>query len=158
MKRILTLLPILLLAACNMDKGASSLQDTTESKYRVGTDYSFKSRDFEPNARLTVLKIEHQDKVGNIIHVRVDSVKVKTSENPVKYSTVITHMPFSEAALDSSGLSIIGEAEVIPDYQEGYNEWRTSFDKDGAGVFSIPVSKAVVYMEETMLKGHTVDK
>lgn len=67
-------------------------------------------------------------------------------------------MPFSEVALDSSGLKKIGEAKVIPDYQEGYNEWRTSFDKGGAGVFSIPVGKAVEYMQETMLEGHTIDK
>ena len=105
---------------------------------------------------LTVVKVEHQDSTGNIIHVRVDSVKVKTSENPAKYSEVITHMPFAEAALDSSGLRKIGETKVIPDYQEGYNEWRASFEKGGAGVFSIPVGKAVEYMEETMLKGRTV--
>jgi len=67
-------------------------------------------------------------------------------------------MPFSEAALDSSGLKKIGETKAILDYQEGYNEWKTSFDKGGAGVFSISVGKAVEYMEETMLKGHTVDK
>jgi hypothetical protein len=141
-----------------MNDGVSALHDTLKSKYSVGNYYSFKSRDFEPDARLTVLKIEHQDKVGNIIHVRVDSVKIRTSENLEEYSTVVTHMPFSEAALDSSGLTKIGDAKVILDYQEGYDEWRAGFDKGDAGVFSIPVDKAVLYMEETMLKGHIVDK
>lgn len=141
-----------------MNRSNSTLQDTTDSKYHVRDEYSFKSRDFEPHAKLVILKIEHENKGGNIIHVRVDSVKIKTSENPVKYSTVISHMPFSEAALDSSGLRKIGKTENMPDYKKGYNEWRTSFDKGGAGVFSIPVGKAVEYMEETMLKGRTVDK
>jgi hypothetical protein len=88
----------------------------------------------------------------------VDNVKIKTSENLEKYSTVITHMPFSEVALDSSGLTKTGDTKVILDYQEGYDEWRVGFDKGDAGVFSIPVDKAVLYMEETMLKGHIVDK
>lgn len=145
-----------LLTACNMDKDTSTLRDTTDSKYHTGEEYTFKARPSEPNAMLTIVKVEHQDSIGNIIHVRVDSVKVKTSEEPVKYSQVITHMPFSEAALDSSGLRRIGKAKVTPYYQEGYNEWRTSFEKGDAGVFSIPVSKAVEYMEVTMLKGRTV--
>lgn len=157
MKAVL-ILYLLALASCNMDKKVPPLHETTDSKYQVGQDYSFKSREFEPHARLTILKVEHQDKVGNIVHIWVDSVKVKTSQNPIKYSTIITHMPFSEAALDSSGLERIGEAKVIHDYQEGYNEWRTSFEKGKAGVFTIPVGKAVAYMEETMLKGHAVDK
>lgn len=141
-----------------MDKNNLALQDTVDSKYHVRDSYSFKSRDFEPNARLIILKVEHQNKNGNIIHVRVDSIKIKSSENPVKYLTVINHMPFSEAALDSSGLRKIGKDKSISDYSEGYKEWRTSFDKGEAGVFSITVGKAVEYMEQTMLKGHTVDK
>jgi len=156
MKKILPLLLTAMLAAYNMNKGVSTLSETTGSRYHVGNYYLFKSREFEPNAKLNVVKVEYLDKVGNIIHVRVDSVKIKTTEKPVEYSTVITHMPFSEAALDSSGLKRIGEAKTIPDYQKGYNEWRTSFDEGKAGVFSIPVNRAVEYMEETMLKEHTV--
>lgn len=124
-----------------MNKNSPILQDTIKSKYRVGEEYSFKSRPIEPNAVLTVVKVEHQDKVGNIVHVRVDSVKVKTSANSEKYSSVITHMPFSEAALDSSGLRKIGETKVIPDYQEGYSEWRTGFYKGGAVFLQYPLAK-----------------
>jgi len=141
-----------------MDKSASMLQDTTDSKYHVGDIYAFQSRPTEPNARLTVVKVEYQKKIGTVIHIRVDSVKVKTSQNPVRYSTVITHMPFSEPALDSSGLRKLGEAKTIPDYQEGYDEWRASFDKGNAGVFTISVGKSVEYMEKTAIGGHTVDE
>ena len=35
---------------------------------------------------------------------------------------------------------------------------QTGFDEGKADVFSIPVSKAVEYMEQTMLKGHTVEQ
>ena len=158
MKNILLLLLSLTLVACDMNKNNSRLININNSKYRRGEEYSFQARSFEPNARLVILKVEHQEENGNIIHVRVDSVKIKTSEHPVNYSTVITHMPFSETALDASGLKKIGEVEKIPDYQEGYNEWRTSFDQGKAGIFTIPVGKAIDYMQETMLKGRTIDK
>jgi hypothetical protein len=49
----------LVLAACNMNDIVSVLHGATKSKYSVGNCYSFKSRDFEPNASLTILKIEH---------------------------------------------------------------------------------------------------
>jgi len=127
-----------------------------KSKYKVGQVWAFKSRLSEPNAKLTVVKIESDEKLGNIIHVYVDSVKIKTSLEPAKYTQVVSHMPFSEAAIDSSVTEMIGETTTLPDFQEGYNEWHTSAEAGSAGVFSIPVKKSIEYMETTMLKGSIV--
>ena len=156
MKLYLSALSFLFVSGCTSNSTDSSGVETVKSKYKVGQVWAFKSRPSEPNARLTIVKIESDGKLGNIIHVYVDSVKIKTSVKPVKYSYVVSHMPFSEAAIDSSVTKKIGEVANPPDFQEGYNEWHTSFEAGNAGVFSIPVEKSIEYMETTALKGNVV--
>ncbi|GAA4348271.1 hypothetical protein GCM10023185_04060 [Hymenobacter saemangeumensis] len=137
-----------------MDSEKSRLREATKSKYQVGQVWAYNTRPSEPDAKLTIVKIEGQDSIGNIIHIYVSNVKVKTSIKPEKYSETISHMPFSEAAMDSSVTKQLGIVKSLPEYSEGYNEWRQSFDAGNAGVFSITVGKAVEYMERTMLEGH----
>ena len=156
MKLYLSILSFLFVSGCTSNSTDSSGAEAVKSKYRVGQVWAFKSRPSEPNAKLTIVKIEPDGKLGNIIHVYVDSVKIKTSAKPVKYSYVVSHMPFSEAAIDSSVTKKMGEVTNLPDFQEGYDEWHTSFESGNGGVFSIPVEKSIEYMETTMLKGSVV--
>ena len=144
------------MASCTSDASNSLETEAIKSKYKVGQVWKFKSRSIEPNAKLTIVKIESQGKLGNIIHIHVDSVNIKTSIKPVKYTHVVSHMPFSEAAIDSSVTKMTGEVIELPDFQEGYDEWHKSFKKGKAGVFSIPVGKSVEYMETTTLEGKVV--
>lgn len=37
-----------------------------------------------------------------------------------------------------------------PDISEGYKSWRESFDKGEAGVFNIPASKIIQYIEDVV--------
>jgi hypothetical protein len=157
MKLNLLALLFLFMASCTSDASNALKTDTVKSKYKVGQVWKFKSRPIEPNAKLTIIKIESQGKLGNIIHIHVDSVKIKTSTKPVKYAHVVSHMPFSEAAIDSSVTKMIGEVTELPDFREGYDEWHKSFKEGKAGVFSIPVGKSVEYMETTTLEGNVVE-
>ncbi|MBD2767228.1 hypothetical protein IC235_04920 [Hymenobacter sp. BT664] len=137
-----------------MDSKHSSLRETVKSKYQVGQVWTYTTRSSEPDAKLTIVKVEGQDSIGNIIHVYVSNVKIKTSLDPDKYSETISHMPFSEAAIDSSVTKQIGTVTKLPDFKAGYDEWRRSFDAGHAGVFTITVGKAVEYMETAVLNGH----
>ncbi|RZJ60995.1 MAG: hypothetical protein EOO58_02300 [Hymenobacter sp.] len=156
MKRYLSALILLFILSCTSNSNSVPEAKEVESKYKVGQVWSFKSRPSEPNAKLTIVKIESDGKLGNIIHIQVDSVKIKTSDEPVKYTHLVSHMPFSEAAIDSSVTERLGEVAELPDFQEGYTEWRNSFEAGNAGIFSIPVGKSVEYMETTTLKGNVV--
>ena len=156
MKLNLLVLFFLFMASCTSDASNALETEAVKSKYKVGQVWKFKSRSIEPNAKLTIVKIESQGKRGNIIHIHVDSVNIKTSIKPVKYTHVVSHMPFSKAAIDSSVTTMIGEVTELPDFQEGYDEWHESFKEGKAGVFSIPVGKSVEYMETTTLEGNVV--
>ena len=147
-------LPILLyLSSCSMESKHSLLKEPAKSVYEVGQIWSYNTRPSEPEAKLTIVKIDGQDSLGNIVHVHISNVKVKTSSNPDRYSENISHMPFSEAALDSSVTKQVGTATKLPDFNEGYNQWRQGFESGHAGVFSITVGEAVTFIEKATLQG-----
>jgi hypothetical protein len=130
------------------------LTDTTDSKYKIGQVWKYKSRPTEPTSTFTVLKVEHTAADGNIIHVRVDSLRMKNPQQINVGSSEIGHMPFAEAALDSSVTELLkSDQAVSPDYREGYEIWREAFVAGKGGIFSVPVNEGVAYSEETMATG-----
>jgi len=36
----------------------------------------------------------------------------------------------------------------MPDISEGYSQWKQAFDDEGAGIFTIPVSQIIQFIEE----------
>lgn len=131
------------------------LVDTTDSKYKVGQVWKYKTRPTELNSTLSILKVEHTATDGNIIHVRVDSLRMKNPHQINGGSSEIGHMPFAEAAIDSSVTELLtSDQTVSPDFMEGYEIWREAFVAGKGGIFSVPVSEGVAYSEETMATGN----
>lgn len=155
MKLAATLIGLMVLTSCSMpaDKDAQ-LTDTTESKYKVGQVWKYKTRPTEPKSTLTVLKVESTPTSGNIIHISVDSLRMANPQKLSGGSSSIAHMPFAEAAIDSSVIALLNSNQAVSaDYIEGYNIWREAFLAGKGGIFSIPVSEGVAYSEETMATG-----
>ena len=157
MKALLSLALPLIMTNCNMHNDKTdtplTLETIQDSKYEVGQVWKYTTRPSEDSSTLTVVKIEQQAKVGVIVHVYIDGLRVKTNKNKSEFSSTITHSPFSKAALDSSVIRVVSVVDDLPDYKEGYIEWRESFLTGNAGVFSIPVSKSIDYMEQTIING-----
>ena len=40
------------------------------------------------------------------------------------------------------------ENDQLPDFEEGYQQWRTEFDKGKAGVYNIPVAESIELIKE----------
>ena len=55
-------------------------------------------------------------------------------------------------ALDRSAVKLLQEKAPLPDFQEGYSEWRSAFDAGQAGIFTVTVAEAVEFAE-TALNG-----
>ena len=56
-------------------------------------------------------------------------------------------MPFAEAAVTRSVLNLVAQGDP-PRISEGYTLWRQAFDEGKGGVFTIPVSEAVSFVEQ----------
>jgi hypothetical protein len=130
------------------DAKCATPQVTNDPKYSPGQVWSYKTRKGEESSTITVLRVETLPKIGTIIHIRIDGVTVKNcSGGPTLHA--VEHSPFSKDAIDRSVLEIVGQKQNLPDYHNGYSDWR---DHCG-GVYTIPVSEAVAADEQVFNSG-----
>ena len=128
-----------------------TLKDTTESKYKVGQDVELQdSTRREKESYFTVVKVETHLKLGIIVHIAVRKLKMKNPRSPDGLSEDVNHMPFSEVALSKSAVKVLKDKVDLPDFEDGYREWREAFDAGHAGVYTITLAEAVKVMEATL--------
>jgi hypothetical protein len=124
--------------------------DATHPKYEVGQVWRYRTRPQEQDSTLVILKVEAYPKIGSIIHICVEGVKITNPELSGAPIKSIGHMPFGDAALDASVTERIGTRDELPPFTEGYQEWREAFEAGQAGMFIIPVAEAVSFIEQTL--------
>ncbi|HET8783405.1 MAG TPA: energy transducer TonB [Pyrinomonadaceae bacterium] len=144
---------LLLLSAASLTVAAQE----TDQKYKPGQKWSYKARPGEEDSYLIVLKVDKDPKLGNIVHIALRKLKMKNQRLPEgSISENVSHMPFSQEALDKSGLKLLAEKTDLPDFAEGYDMWREAFDAGRGGVYSITVAEAVNVVEAGLSPRKTV--
>ena len=98
-------------------------------KFKVRQVWKYANRNGEDSSTLTILKIEKYEKGDTIIHIRVDNVKINSPQSATGYTNFIGHLPYSEIAISKSVTSLVGQNENLPDFSEGYNQWRVLVGK-----------------------------
>ena len=126
----------------------SELKDTTESRYKVGQIWSYKTRPNEKKSFFIVLKVENHPKLGNIVHIALRELKLRKPNG--EFIETAGHLPFAEEAINKSAIKLLKEKADLPDYEEGYGMWREAFDAGKAGIYTITVAEAVDVMETTL--------
>jgi hypothetical protein len=137
------LLPsICVLGVEKADKGQQETDQEVKTvvDFEAGQIWEYATRPGEASSRLTVLKVESAEKLGEIVHIRLDGVAIKGPKGETV--TTISHLPYSELALRKSVTRLAREKVQVPDFAEGYKSWK---DAKG-GVFTIPVSECVEIM------------
>ncbi|MGA7155924.1 MAG: hypothetical protein WBY53_03710 [Acidobacteriaceae bacterium] len=115
----------------------------SDAKFAPGQVWSFRSRDFEPDATVTILKIESLPKIGEIVHVKIDGIRLRNCSGGPE-PTSIEHAPFTRDAIERSAIKLL-RTGAVPAFEDGYNYWK---DHCG-GVYTIPVSEMVIVDEKT---------
>jgi hypothetical protein len=121
-----------------------------DDKYQVGQVWEYQTRKGEEKSTLTIVNVEKHKKLGTIINIYVGGLKIKNSNADNGFSDKVQHLPFSKEAIDKSVTKLIGTTKTLPDFKDGYEEWRTAFDKGKAGVFTITVKESIDVMEKTL--------
>jgi hypothetical protein len=127
-------------------------QPQINSRYRVGQVWSYKTRANEKESAITVVKVESDAKLGNIIHISVNGLKLKNPDTNIPFTDIIAFMPFAEKAIDKSVIMLLRENAELPDFLEGYQEWRIAFEDRRATIYKIPVAEALKKAEENLNK------
>ena len=94
-----------------------------------------------------MLKVEALPKVGTIIHVRVDHIRLRNCTGGPEPDN-FQHMPFTRDAMERSITKLEKDGVDIPDLG-GYEQWRA----DCGGVYTITLAEAIKVAEYTFNKG-----
>ena len=114
-----------------------ALADAAASRFRAGQVWAIHAPATQPDARLTILRVESWPKLDTVVHIAISNVAYGNGQ------TAIGHLPFALPAIERSVTALQCESGPIPDFAEGYGQWREAFDRGQAGVFTITVAEAI---------------
>ena len=116
----------------------------------MGQKWHYRTRPGEEGSYLTVLKVEHSETLGVVVHVRIEGLRIENPFHPEGVSDTIGHMPMAESALDESVTVLESDSLPLADEDDGYQGWRSAFDAGEAGIWSVTVAEVVDSIAETV--------
>lgn len=120
---------------------------------KEGESWSYATRPGEEDSFLVIRKIETLPKLGEVIHISVFDLKIKSPSAPKGFTDQAGHLPIAGANLRASLKERIQKKIPDVDWREGYRLWREAYDAGRGGVFTKPVSECVGFMEEALNRG-----
>ncbi|HXX92013.1 MAG TPA: hypothetical protein VEN81_00155 [Planctomycetota bacterium] len=135
------------------------LQPATSSKFHAGEEYSFDGRPSDPKPRCTVLQVDMHPKLGNIVHLALNGIRIKNDQAPGGFSEQVQHFPCAEAALEKSHLKLLKSGVPLLDFKDAYEKWKRPFEEGKAGVWTDSLAECLQAMERRVgLKYETPKK
>ena len=139
-----------ILTNCKGQTKEKSNMGATSGKFQVGQVWKYYNRPGEDSSTLTVLKVEKYEKGDTIIHLRVDGIKLYNPNVASGYSSFIGHMPFSEKTVSNSVTILVGHNSNLPEFSEGYNQWKEAWDNGKGGYWTVDLKDAIEGMDSVM--------
>lgn len=118
--------------------------------FKPGQVWTYSTRSGEEGSRIVVCQVETDTKIGEIVHISVNGLRIKNKHAPGGFGSEIGHMPYEGEALRKTVLALESSNGVIPEFESGYQEWKAAFDSGQAGVWTASVSEAIAGMESAL--------
>ena len=115
--------------------------------------WSYATRPGEESSFLVIRKIETLPKLGEVIHVSVFDLKIKSPSAPKGFTNQAGHLPIAGANVRASLKAKVQKKIPDVDWKDGYRLWREAYDAGKGGVFTKPVSECVGFLEEALTRG-----
>jgi len=101
----------------------TTLSGATDEKFKVGDEWEYRTRKSEEKSTLTILRVESSPELSVVVHVAVNKIRLAYCHGGPSPDSV-PHMPFARRALNDSVTKKIATDRSLPDYKDGYNEWK----------------------------------
>lgn len=121
----------------------------TSERFSAGQVWTYKTRPSETGSRLLIGRVDSVDG-KNVVHIKITGLAIQNPMKPGAPQPVLGHAPISEEALADSVVAKIADTGDLAGFQEGYDEWRSSFDKGQGGFFTVPVADIPATIEEAL--------
>ena len=120
--------------------------------FTAGQLWTYAHRLDEERSRVRILLVESLPVLGEVVHVRVEGLRMRNPHAKTGFSKVIGHMPFAADAVRQSVTELVGQLPLPDDWRDGYDTWRTAFDAGQAGVYSIPLAETIEVTEQALAR------
>ena len=121
-----------------------------KADFSVGQVWKYKARPHESTSEITIVAMDSDKELGSIVHIYVADVDIPNPKAPEGKTSFIGHLPYSAEALQESVTELVGTADSLPDYEDGYKLWKQAFDDGEAGVFEVAVSEAIEGVQQSV--------
>jgi len=128
----------------------SSLASASDPTLVVGQRWSYRTRPDEEGSTLVIGRLERHPTFGEIAHISIFGLRIKTPQRPDGVTSTLGHIPISVESLRSSLLELKGSGSPDENFEQGYAIWSDVVKDGEGGVFSIPVREIVWYVEQTL--------
>ena len=146
--RLLGALAVAALLAAGCDRGLQGA--SAETAFEPGQVWTYWTRPGEEASRVIVCRVEDDGNIGQIVHIHVTGLRMKTKDAPGGMIDHVGHMPYSADALRRSVRKLEATGKPLPPFEEGYHQWKTKFMQGRAGAWTGQLSEALGGMEAVM--------
>jgi hypothetical protein len=120
-----------------------------DEKFKAGQIWEYDTRKGEEESRIIILKVEKPNNEV-IVHVAVINAKIRNPQIEGGISNEISHLPFSRESIEKSVTKLESSNNELPDFMDGYKNWKEAFDAGYGGIYTIPVKEVVEIFEQSM--------
>lgn len=111
-------------------------------EFETGQLWRYKTRPTEGDSRILIQRVEYDERLGEIVHIRVVGLKFKGPKGPL---SVLPHLPYSGPALRKCLTALESSGDrVTTDYLEGYEVWQEA----RGGIFTADVASVLDSIEK----------
>jgi hypothetical protein len=119
----------------------------TRPEFAPGQAWTYRTRPGEEASRIVIRKKDIEPEDGEVFHISILGVKLRNHRLPGGLQPAMHHAAVARTTLDQSLLAYEGDGDDDEAWMDGYAVWRQAYDNGDAGVFDIPVSEILGYIE-----------
>jgi hypothetical protein len=119
------------------------------SAFHAGEVWEYQNRPHESGSTFFVWRVETMPDGSNVVHIKLEGLKIPNPLAPDGVTAVAEHLPVSETALLSGATRKISAGEALP-MPEGYAQWRGEWEKGRAGVFTTSPAEIADFLEAAL--------
>lgn len=125
-------------------------ENLNKTELKSGQIWKYNTRRGEEKSRVVILKVEDYGIRGEVVHIAVNGLKIKNKHIEGGISKEIGHLPFDKESILKSLTELENTTDELPDFMDGYLQWKEAFDSEKGGVFSVEVKDTVNFVDQTM--------
>jgi len=113
--------------------------------FEAGQIWSAIGREKDPDPRVLVLRVEPKGPAGEVVFVAAAGLKLCLPNG--QCGGAFSPLAMSKQALDRSVKELVGKADKVPDFTQGYQFWLDGVARGAPVTITVPLAEALDEIE-----------